>query len=155
MAEETQKKRKLGIKKSSKTKTKARRISAEKAKHFKPKPTSNRTKKLYRKRAREYNSDEEESGPATRAEDEHNAENDEEELVGGYSSEEAQEGGAEDGLHGNEGDGVSDDEEDDTIQPGITKFFEGCRAFRVAFKKIVSKTVQDDDLVSFAALVVL
>lgn len=135
-AEEDPKKRKLGIKKTSKAKSKARRILAEKVRRFKPKTIDNKMKKLYHKRAREYNSDDDESGPATGAEDEDDSEND-----GGYSSEEAEE-------YGDEGNGVSDDEEDDTIQPGITKFIEGCRAFRVAFKKIIKKTVEDVDLVS-------
>ena len=142
-AEKGPKKRKLGIKKSSKAKSKARRILAEKVRYFKPKTIDNKMKKLYHKRAREYNSDEDEPGPATGAKDEHYLEND-----GGYSSEEAEEYGDQDGLDSNEGNGVSDDEEDDTIQPGITKFMEGCRAFRVAFKRIINKTVQDDDLVS-------
>ncbi|KAF2288993.1 hypothetical protein GH714_023542 [Hevea brasiliensis] len=36
--------------------------------------------------------------------------------------------------------------EDDEIQPGITKFSEGCRAFRIAFKSIMKKSVSDDSL---------
>ncbi|KAF3445300.1 hypothetical protein FNV43_RR14995 [Rhamnella rubrinervis] len=140
-AEKGPKKRKLGIKKSSKAKSKARRMLAEKVRRFTPKTIDNKMKKLYHKRAREYNSDEDESSPATGAKVEDDLEND-----GGYSSEEAEEHGDHDGLDSNEGNGVSDDEEDDTIQPGITKFIEGCRAFGVAFKKIIKKTVQDDDL---------
>jgi hypothetical protein len=44
--------------------------------------------------------------------------------------------------------GVSDDEENGEIQLGITKFAEGCRAFRMAFSNIINKSVTNDSLVS-------
>ncbi|PON52677.1 Rrp15p protein [Parasponia andersonii] len=103
---------------------------------LKPKKIDGKMKKLFRKRARDYNSDEEEeeSGPDKEAEE------DKEEHSGGYSSEEEEE---EDGKFD---DGFLGDEEDGEIQPGITKFTEGCRAFRMAFKSITKKSVQDDGL---------
>ncbi|XP_058733966.1 uncharacterized protein LOC131605650 [Vicia villosa] len=35
-------------------------------------------------------------------------------------------------------------EDADEIQPGITKFTEGCKAFKMAFKSIIQKSVSDD-----------
>ncbi|CAK8579028.1 unnamed protein product [Lathyrus sativus] len=35
-------------------------------------------------------------------------------------------------------------EDGDEIQPGITKFAEGCKAFKMAFKSIIKKSVSDD-----------
>ncbi|KAK9284788.1 hypothetical protein L1049_023965 [Liquidambar formosana] len=50
-----------------------------------------------------------------------------------------------DGQDAGEENEVSEDEESE-IQPGITKFTEGCRAFRIAFKKIMKKNISDDSL---------
>ncbi|PON81540.1 hypothetical protein TorRG33x02_226630 [Trema orientale] len=102
-----------------------------------------RKKKKPERRAREYNSDEEEdeSGP------ENGTEEHKEELRGGYSSEEAertQKGQDDENL--DDGFSGDDEEEDGEIQPGITKFTEGCRAFRMAFKSITKKSIQDDGL---------
>ena len=160
MTEETQmveaaknpKKRNIGKKKSSKSKMKKKpkRVFPERVGDLtKPKKIDRKMKKLFRKRARDYNSDEEEeSAPENGPELENK---DEEELNGGggYSSEE--EAGEEDGIQkgkdANFDDEFSDDE-DGEIQPGITKFTEGCRAFRMAFKSIIKKSIQDDGLVS-------
>lgn len=49
---------------------------------------------------------------------------------------------------GIEVEGPENEDEDDEIQPGITKFSEGCRAFRIAFMSIMKKSVSDDSLVS-------
>ncbi|MCD7453541.1 hypothetical protein HAX54_021276 [Datura stramonium] len=46
---------------------------------------------------------------------------------------------------GNEEIEISEDE-DGEIQPGITKFIDGCKAFRLAFKKILKKSASDDIL---------
>ncbi|XP_060214324.1 uncharacterized protein LOC132641372 [Lycium barbarum] len=46
---------------------------------------------------------------------------------------------------GNEELEVSEDE-DGEIQPGITKFIDGCKAFRLAFKKLLKKSASDDIL---------
>jgi hypothetical protein len=44
------------------------------------------------------------------------------------------------------------EDDDDEIQPGITKFSEGCKAFKMAFKNIIKKSVSDDLLVSHVIL---
>ncbi|XP_042378242.1 RRP15-like protein [Zingiber officinale] len=100
-------------------------------KHRQP---SNKMKKLFRKRAREYHSDEEEGVdeeiPADPSSDEE--ENGEKDLdVGDYGG----------------GDSEGDEEEDEEGgKHGITRFLEGCRAFKVAFAKIMKKHLQDDPL---------
>ncbi|PON33767.1 Rrp15p protein [Parasponia andersonii] len=102
-----------------------------------------RKKKKPETRAREYNSDkeEDESGP------ENGTEQDKEELRGGYSSEEAERNQkGQDDENFDDGFSGDEDEGDSEIQPGITKFTEGCRAFRMAFKSIIKKSVQDDGL---------
>lgn len=98
-------------------------------KHRKP---SNKMKKLFRKRAREYNSDEEEEV--------------DEELPADPSSDE-EEKGEEDLDLGDYGGGDSEGDEEGG-QHGITRFLEGCRAFKVAFVKIMKRHLQDDPLVS-------
>ncbi|KAK1567779.1 hypothetical protein Q3G72_016535 [Acer saccharum] len=92
-------------------------------------------KKLYRKRAKEYNSDddEDEAEPTT-FEDRGDLEKD-----SGVSSEE--EGDNVDA----ENDGFSDGEADE-IQPGIANFSEGSRAFKTAFKSIIKNAVAEDAL---------
>ena len=131
-------KRKLGKRKNPKTKKKPRKAS-----HFpdgvgdlKPKKFDRKMKKLFRKRARDYNSDDEEL-------DSKKEEND---LIGGDpSSEEEEEEKQEVNKDFEFSDG--DGDEGGEIQPGITKFTEGCRAFRMAFKSIIKKAVNDDPLV--------
>jgi len=96
--------------------------------------------KLFRKRAREYNSDDDgdddgdENVPESTGEDlemERNGEcqNDDNELGSGSDKE-----------------GQASDDEDE-VQTGITKFVEGCKAFRVAFHKIMKRHVDDETLV--------
>ncbi|CAN4098149.1 unnamed protein product [Withania somnifera] len=48
--------------------------------------------------------------------------------------------------HDNEESEISKDE-DGEVQPGITKFIDGCNAFRLAFKKIPKKSASDDILI--------
>ncbi|KAH7533531.1 uncharacterized protein LOC107416840 [Ziziphus jujuba] len=140
-------KRRIGNKKSSKGKKKPRKTFRlpEEAGNFKPKKIDKKMKKLFRKRAREYNSDDE-----TGDEDEHEPKSDDEEANGGHFSSEEEEAGEDGDDQGrqdlNADDGDSENEEDDTVQPGIMKFTEGCRAFRMAFKSIIKKSVQDDAL---------
>lgn len=133
-------KRRVGHKKGSKGKTKQKKMEAG---NFKPKKVDKKMKKLFRKRSREYNSDDENED-----EDEHHSKNEDDEVMGGYSSEEAGEDGDQDRQGFNADYRDSEDEEDDTVQPGIMKFNEGCRAFRLAFKSITKKGAQDDALVS-------
>ncbi|KAK7397214.1 hypothetical protein VNO78_18381 [Psophocarpus tetragonolobus] len=101
-------------------------------------------KKLFRKRALDYNSDEEEETTVpdtlgtrslTSIDNKRNEEDDREmRRITNKNSTDM------DNL-------ISDDEEDDTeIQPGITKFTEGCRAFKMAFRNIMKKSVPDDML---------
>lgn len=117
----------------------------------------NKMKKLFEKRARDYNSDNEddndaEPAPVTRAKRTsygkdkpksysrnkptlHRKEEDD-------FDEEWEDDVEEDG---NEEIEISEDE-DGEVQPGITKFIDGCNAFRLAFKKILKKSASDDIL---------
>ncbi|KAI4305589.1 hypothetical protein L6164_028947 [Bauhinia variegata] len=160
MAEETQllesgkapRKRKLGSKKGHKKSSKKSKMMPPLQGQKKVK-IDKKMKKLFHKRAREYNSDDEDDMSAAPAimgtgnlpsiSNKHDNEEDVE------SDEPSEEGGERvqnmnrDHLH----DGFSEDEEeDDDIQPGITKFTEGCRAFRMAFRSIIKRSVSDDSL---------
>ncbi|KAG2713877.1 hypothetical protein I3760_04G196400 [Carya illinoinensis] len=92
---------------------------------IKVKKIDGKMKKLFRKRAREYNSDEDND-------------NDSMAVIEDDESSELEEVAMDNGA--------SDDEENDEILPGITKFVEGCRAFRIAFRSIIKKSVTDDSL---------
>ncbi|KZV20937.1 hypothetical protein F511_08851 [Dorcoceras hygrometricum] len=85
-------------------------------------------KKLFQKRARDYNSDED-------GEDEARINN----FNQGDENFECED----DDLGVEEANEVSEDE-DGGIQPGVTKFTEGIKAFKLAFKKIVAKKNGDD-----------
>lgn len=103
-------------------------------------------KKLFRKKARDYNSDdsddanginEEETAPPVKFEKKQfhieNKEDDEK------SSEEE--------MDGDDGMGIElSDDEDEIIEQGVMKFSEGCTSFRKAFKKIMKKSGSDDVL---------
>lgn len=130
------KKRRMGHKKGSKGKKKLKvfKGNGEKVK------VDKKMQKLFRKRVRDYNSDdddEEEPSPVTR--DRNYQPQYKNELFDGKSSDEEGEEHQNDGME-NE----ASEDEDGEIQPGITKFMEGCKAFRMAFKKIVKKNVSDD-----------
>ncbi|KAL7185984.1 hypothetical protein ACSBR2_027856 [Camellia fascicularis] len=132
------KKRRMGHKKGSKGKKKLKMFkgNGEKVK------VDKKMQKLFRKRVRDYNSDdddedEEEPSPVTR--DRNYQPRYKNELFDGKSSDEEGEEHQNDGME-NE----ASEDEDGEIQPGITKFMEGCKAFRMAFKKIVKKNVSDD-----------
>ncbi|KAM5580328.1 RRP15-like protein [Rosa sericea] len=121
-------KRRIGKTKGSKARKKAKKMphASDGSRAMKPKKIDPKMKKLYRKRAREYDSEEEE-----------------EEESGG-SEEEGEEKEAEGKERRKAEEGFSDDEEDDEVQPGITKLSEGCNAFRLAFRSIIKKSVADD-----------
>lgn len=149
---EAPKKRKFKHKKIANTKKKKKGMEASHRDREKSRPkvrNSKRMIKLFQKRAREYNSEDE----------------DDESEVPGFRAPNPVALNGEEGSIGNssEGEGVSDldvrdgegeeekgssEDEGDEIQPGITKFAEGCRAFRVSFSKIMKKHVSNDMLVS-------
>lgn len=88
----------------------------------KRKKPSKRLLQIFSKRAKKYDSDSEE-------EEESDEEVEKEERY--------------DGLSGSEGEGEGEGEE----HGGITRFSEGCRAFKVAFLKIMNKNLSNDPLV--------
>ncbi|XP_023529755.1 RRP15-like protein [Cucurbita pepo subsp. pepo] len=103
--------------------------------------------KLFRKRAREYNSDDEDDDTKTAAapavgDESKVSEHNREEVV----DEEISEGEEEEGNDVNSDAGLSEDDESGVMQPGITKFIEGCRAFRAAFRSILKKSISDETL---------
>lgn len=129
------KKRRIGHKKGSKGKKKLKVFqgNGEKVK------VDKKMQKLFHKRARDYNSDdedEEEPSPVTK---DRNYQPRYKNVFDGKSSDEEGEEHQNDGME-NE----ASEDEDGEIQPGITKFMEGCKAFRMAFKKILKKNVSDD-----------
>ncbi|XP_042521256.1 RRP15-like protein [Macadamia integrifolia] len=98
--------------------------------------------KMFRRRAKEYNSDDEDDEqPTPEVGEESNGAFGQKEVLEGNSSGEEEENVP--GGTGNEG---SDEDEGDRSQPGITKFVEGCRAFRIAFMKITKKNMPDNPL---------
>ncbi|KAI3457693.1 hypothetical protein Pfo_014356 [Paulownia fortunei] len=100
-------------------------------------------KKLFQKRARDYNSgDEGEDEPlqqSGRAIGVNRFKKNDDEFEGGFSDD------GEEENQGSEAEEVSEDE-NGGIQPGITKFTEGIKAFKLAFKKIVKKSGGDEDV---------
>ncbi|XP_011009088.1 PREDICTED: RRP15-like protein [Populus euphratica] len=142
MAEETQmresvkpfKKRKSGHKKGSNFKKKQKQFLGNKEKVKKIDP---RLKKLLRKKARDYNSDDDNEDETAHASEDDNADSMDDDV--------SNDDGKEKRNLGIEIEG-SDNEDDDEIPPGITKFSEGCRAFRIAFKSISKKAISDDSL---------
>lgn len=112
-------------------------------------------KKLFEKRARDYNSDNEDDENENDNDDidvdirERAPVNRDKRPSYGKKEDDFEEEWLDDdgGEDGNEEIEVSEDE-DGEIQPGITRFIDGCRAFRLAFKKILKKSASDDILVS-------
>lgn len=116
-------------------------------------PIDKKMQKLFRKRAREYNSDDEEEELEPEVGNENHRPRDYEEASDGNSS--GEEG--ENGPDPDEEKGNSDDEGYE-IQPGITMFTEGCKAckaFKIAFNAITGKNVSDDTLVRSLICLVL
>ncbi|KAH6785201.1 hypothetical protein C2S51_037656 [Perilla frutescens var. frutescens] len=104
-------------------------------------------RKMFQKRARDYNSDEEDEDDDEPAEQDAVAievdgrrKNNEKFEVG--SSDDGEE--ENEAMEGEEGE-VSEDE-NGGILPGIVRFSEGIKAFKLAFKKIVKKSGGDDDV---------
>ncbi|KAL9457260.1 hypothetical protein AB3S75_006328 [Citrus x aurantiifolia] len=132
-------KRKLSKKKGGKGKKKLKVMpgSGERVK------INNKMRKLFRKRARAYNSDddEDESAPEFRGDSSLSVKN--QEVEGRGSSDAEREDGMDLDVENEE---FSDDEENGEIQPGIANFAEGSRAFKMAFKSILRKSVADDAL---------
>uniref|UniRef100_A0A7N2R1X3 Uncharacterized protein n=1 Tax=Quercus lobata TaxID=97700 RepID=A0A7N2R1X3_QUELO len=129
------KKRRAGKNKAFKGKKKPKTMMLDCIAQNKPKKIDRKMKKLVRKRPRDYNSD--------------NDEDDDERDVGSDGEFEKEEEEAED-MDVNGDNGVSDDEENGEIQPGITMFLEGSRAFKMAFKSIIKKCLPEDALVNKA-----
>ncbi|XP_061352210.1 uncharacterized protein LOC133297145 [Gastrolobium bilobum] len=106
-------------------------------------------KKLFRKRAREYNSDDEDDDEVDGSMGNKNNEGDDIESEE-PSEDEAVAGGQKprnkDAADMNNQFSEDEGEDDGEIQPGITKFAEGCRAFKIAFRNIIKKSVSDDTL---------
>uniref|UniRef100_A0A2N9IQL8 Uncharacterized protein n=1 Tax=Fagus sylvatica TaxID=28930 RepID=A0A2N9IQL8_FAGSY len=139
-------KRKLGKRKASKSRKKP---NFDGRTSNKPKKIDRKMRKLFRKRAREYNSDEDED------EDDIDNDNDDENSMPVIrhdveSEKEEADAEAEEGedVNLNGDNGVSDDEKEESnrIQPGITQLVDGSRAFRMAFKSIINKMVPHDIL---------
>ncbi|XP_065876309.1 uncharacterized protein [Euphorbia lathyris] len=120
-------KRKVGHKKGYNAKKKQKQFPGMKER-VKMDP---KIKKMLQKKARDYNSDDDE--------EEINDDIEEEEQEASFKDDDDKDFGIE--VAGSE-----QEEEDDEIQPGITKLAEGCRAFRIAFKIIMAKSVPDDSL---------
>ncbi|KAE9590051.1 hypothetical protein Lal_00037779 [Lupinus albus] len=101
-------------------------------------------KKLFHKRARNYNSDDEEEDevaiPATSITKKNKKDIESEEL--------SEDEGAARGEKTLKKNHLSEDEgeDDGEVLPGITKFSEGCRAFKMAFRNIIKKSVPDEAL---------
>ncbi|CAM8906230.1 unnamed protein product [Rhodiola kirilowii] len=130
---QAQKRKRIGYSKGHKggKKPKVLQGSGKKAK------LDGRMKKLYRKRARDYNSDDDENDIEDKAEEVSIKEvmNDERDEVDSENEDEEKK------VH-EEG----DEEEHGDIQSGVIKFVEGVRAFKLAFKKIMKRNISDDSL---------
>ncbi|XWS47289.1 hypothetical protein CRYUN_Cryun14cG0139700 [Craigia yunnanensis] len=118
-------KRNLGKKKGNKAKNKKLKMLEGKGKKLR---VSKKMRNLFEKRARDYNSDD----------DEEEKENTAEEAAPG----DIRMGGG----GGNSSEESDGSEEEGEIQPGIMKFSEGVRAFRLAFTNIIKRNVADDSL---------
>ncbi|XWS31108.1 hypothetical protein CRYUN_Cryun23aG0049400 [Craigia yunnanensis] len=120
-------KRNFGKKKGNKAKNKKLKMLEGKVKKLR---VSKKMRNLFEKRARDYNSD-----------------NDEEEEEMENTAEDKAPGDIRMGGGGdNSSEEIDGSEEEDEIQPGIMRFTEGVRAFRLAFKNIIKRTVADDSL---------
>ncbi|XP_027076441.1 uncharacterized protein [Coffea arabica] len=129
--------------KKSKNKQKLRTLGPG-SEHGRVKKMDKKMKKFLQKKARSYNSDDDEVEEEDRnlkwGEKQSGVVKDE--VKGGFKSKfsDSDEEGEENGEEKIE---VSEDE-DGEIQPGVMRFSEGCKAFRLAFKKITKKTASTD-----------
>lgn len=115
-------KRNMGKKKGKKPKNKKLKMLEGKGKKLR---LSKKMRNLFEKRARQYNSDD----------DEEEREEGEEAL-----------GDTRIGRGGDNSSEENDGSEEVEIQPGVMKFTDGVRAFRLAFKNIIKRNVADDSL---------
>lgn len=106
-----------------------------------------KTRKLFQKRARDYNSDDEDE------EEEEAAQQvpsvvavDRPKRSGDVSEGEASDDGEEENEVVEGGEEEVSEDESGGIQPGVVKFAEGIKAFKLAFKKIVKKSACDEDV---------
>lgn len=96
--------------------------------------------KLFRKRAREYTSDDDGDDDSDKNVVENTGEDMEKERNREFGNDESELG------PGSDKEGQASDDEDEEFQAGITKFVEGCKAFRVAFQRIMKRHVDDETL---------
>ncbi|TYI55787.1 hypothetical protein E1A91_D11G164900v1 [Gossypium mustelinum] len=123
-------KRNLAKKKGTKAKNKKLKMLEGKGKKFR---VSKKMRNLFEKRARDYNSDDEE---------EEEKEDTAEEAV----PHDTRRGRGGDISFEGSDDSEGEEQEGGEIQPGIMRFTEGVRAFRLAFKNIIKRHVADDSL---------
>lgn len=105
--------------------------------------------KLFRKRARAYNSDDEDDEKAVAA-----PAVGEESKISMRSYEDKNEEEVYEGEEEEEKDSIADGErsedgESGDIQPGIARFTDGCKAFGAAFRSILKKSIADETLVVY------
>ncbi|KAL1555440.1 RRP15-like protein [Salvia divinorum] len=104
-----------------------------------------KTRKLYQKRVRDYNSDDTEEDEEPQQAPSAVAVDESKQIGAGFDDGVSDDGDEEnEGFEGEE-DEVSEDESG-KIQPGIVRFSEGIKAFKSAFKKIVKKSGGDEDV---------
>ncbi|KAK4756457.1 hypothetical protein SAY87_006584 [Trapa incisa] len=131
-------KRKIGKKKSNNAKKKRKVFqgTGEKVK------VDRKMKKLFRKRVKEYNSDDDDDDNAAdksfpnKNQGAYSEKN-------GYGTRKLGADKLDEESELSEGE---DDDENIEVLPTVTKFAEGCRAFRIAFKSIIKKSALDDVL---------
>ncbi|XP_039830768.1 RRP15-like protein isoform X3 [Panicum virgatum] len=125
-----------GSKNKAKKKKLARSEQDDSVRRHRNKPSA-KFLKLLRKRARDYNSDDDEeeeeqehppSPRRRRRDDDDGGDDDDDEEALSHSDQE------------------EDDEEEGVSTSAVTRFEQGCRAFRVAFLKIMNKKLPDDPL---------
>ncbi|KAK8694230.1 hypothetical protein V6N13_071786 [Hibiscus sabdariffa] len=125
-------KRNPGKKKGNKAKKKKLKMLVGKGKKFR---VSKKMRNLFEKRARDYNSDDEEEKKENSAE----LATPNDIRRGGVGGDNSSEGS-------DDSEGEQEEEGGGEVQPGVMKFTEGVRAFRLAFKNIVKKSVANDSL---------
>ncbi|XP_047945728.1 RRP15-like protein [Salvia hispanica] len=101
-----------------------------------------KTRKLYQKRARDYNSDDTEEDEEPQQAPSAVAVDESKQIGDGFDDG----GDEEDEGFGGEEEGEVSEDESGKIQPGIVRFSEGIKAFKSAFKKIVKKSGGDEDV---------
>ncbi|KAK7258349.1 hypothetical protein RIF29_23922 [Crotalaria pallida] len=158
MAEETQlrepRKRKFVKNQGRKKSSKKPKVMPPPHGHKKIK-IDKKMKKLFHKRAREYNSDDDEEAeedevavPVTAITNKKKEEDVESEDLSEDEGAEARGQKTKKKNSTDMNDNMSEDEgeDDGEVLPGITKFTDGCRAFKMAFRNIIKKSVPDDSL---------